>query len=115
MTGENKEKISGVEVRHEIKCFAEALERHMRYNESRGKTDQWKEDDPKFLLERLNEEVCELRDEIYPIKEINNELRPGIPEEERIQHESKDVGCLAFFIWYNSLLREIRSTTKREP
>jgi NTP pyrophosphatase (non-canonical NTP hydrolase) len=100
-------------IRNEIMRFAEALEDQMRYNESRGKTDEWKEADPEFLFSRLMDEVKELRDEIYPSKEIAGKIRPVLRVQEKIQHESKDVGSLAFFIWYNSCLREVRSWEAR--
>jgi len=101
------------EIRYEIMRFAEALEDQMRYNESRGKTDEWKVADPKFLLKRLIEEVEELRREIYPGKKWED-LSQKIPVQENIQHESKDVGSLAFFIWYNSCLREVRADQKED-
>ena len=85
-------------IRDEIMMFANALENQMQYNERRGKGDEWKTADPEFLFERLKEEVEELAREIYT-------FTPAI-KQENIRHESKDVGSLAFFIWYNSMLKD---------
>lgn len=82
-------------VRPEILMFAHALEKQMRYNEGRGKTDEWKEANPIFLFMRLREEVDELR----------LELSVGLTDQKKVRHESLDVGSLSFFIWYNSLLK----------
>jgi hypothetical protein len=81
-------------IRDEIMMFAHALERQMQYNEKRGKGDEWKKADPKLLFKRLNDEV----------KELKYELQFTEPEEQKVRHESCDVGCIAFFIWYRSLL-----------
>jgi hypothetical protein len=83
-------------VRPEIMMFAHALEAQMRYNERRGKGDEWKDADPKFLFKRLTDEVKELDDEVhtYPQDQV------------KIRHESKDVGSIAFFIWFNSMLKD---------
>ena len=82
-------------VRPEILMFAHALEKQMRYNEARGKTDEWKEANPRFLFMRLRDEV----------EELHVELSGSLRVQKNIRHESLDVGSLAFFIWYNSLLR----------
>lgn len=87
---------SGFIIREEIKRYAMALEWVMRYNEGRGKTDEWKYLPQSFLFKRLTEEVKELELELLPVR----------PEQERVRHESLDVGALAFYIWYNSKLKD---------
>lgn len=86
------------QIRIEIQMFTHALEAQMRYNEKRGKGDEWKHADPKFLFKRLTDEVEELR------IEISERRRDQV----KIRHESKDVGCLSFFIWYNSMLKDAK-------
>lgn len=83
------------QVRPEILMFAHALEKQMQYNEGRGKTDEWKEADPKFLFKRLQDEV----------RELQIELSVGNTDQKKVRHESLDTGSFSFFIWYNSLLR----------
>lgn len=83
-------------IRDEIMMFAQALENQMQYNEKRGKTNSWKEASPAFLFKRLLDETEELRDEI--LRSPRNE--------KQIRHESLDVGTLAFFEWYCSMLRD---------
>lgn len=83
-------------IREEIKRYAVALEWVMRYNEGRGKTDEWKYLPLSHLHKRLAEEVKELDLEILPIK----------PDQKKVRHEALDVGALAFYIWYNSKLKD---------
>ncbi len=85
-------------VRPEIQMWAHALENQMRYNERRGKGDEWKRADPKFLFKRLTDEM----------KELQIELSVGRTDQVKVRHESKDVGSIAFFIWYNSMLKDAK-------
>jgi len=91
-----RERMSDPTPRPELMLFAIALEKQMRYNEKRGKGDEWKEADLSFLWVRFRDEAKELKDELFP---------NGIPfDQKKIRHESLDVGCMAFFIFYRSLL-----------
>jgi hypothetical protein len=40
------------------------------------------------------------------MKELKDELEARPRDQVKIRHESKDVGSLAFFIWYNSMLKD---------
>lgn len=76
--------------------FAHALEKQMRYNEKRGKGDEWKECNPHWLFKRLTDEWKELFDVFqYSVK----------PDEKELRHESLDVSTVGFFLWYTSLMR----------
>ena len=85
------------EPREEFLKLAMALEKQMRYNEGRGKGDAWAVSKPSYLIRKLEEEVEELGNEIV--------MEPDF-DEPKVQHESLDVICVAFFIWFNSTQRE---------
>ena len=81
-------------IRDEIMMFAHAMENQMRYNEKRGKGDEWKEADIKLLFSRMGDEYEELSYELLFTK----------PEQHKVRHEAMDVSTFGFFIWYRSML-----------
>jgi hypothetical protein len=73
-----------IELRPELKAFAEQMERSLRENDSK-KGDSWKSCDINFLANKLREEMDEIEE-------------GGEPD------EMVDLANICFFLWYRAKL-----------
>jgi hypothetical protein len=81
-------------VRPEVMLFARYIERQLKYNEARGKGEEWRFWDLKSLLIKLKSEFKELTEEIN--------LTPT-PIYMAVCHEALDVACVCLFIFMNAM------------
>ena len=68
--------MSALELRPEVRAFAEAMERKLRVNEHRG---GWQDDEPGDLFERAQEEMEEFADALNEWDRIRMDKPDGSP------------------------------------